>query len=74
MNSKEPLITINGIVLNEGQSMTLRVAVESFIGELMDNGLGDDAHGIAMKQAYLDRLGEVRELMFRERMLIKTRL
>ena len=60
----EPSIFINGVKLFEGQAMSLRVAVEVFISYLIENGLGDDEHGIAMKKLYLERLGEIRHLMF----------
>jgi len=60
----EPSILINGVWLSQGQSMSLRVAVEVFISDLVENGLGNDPHGIAMKENYLVRLGEIRSLMF----------
>lgn len=63
----EPSIFINGIKLFEAQAMSLRVAVEVFISDLMEDGLGDDEHGIAMKKSYLERLGEIRDLMFFKR-------
>ncbi len=63
----EPSILINGVKLSEGQAMSLRVSVEVFISYLMEDGLGDDEHGIAMKKSYLERLGEIRDLMFFKR-------
>jgi len=63
----EPSIFINGVKLFEGQALTLRVAVEVFISDLTENGLGDDEHGIVMKKSYLKRLGEIRDLMFFKR-------
>jgi hypothetical protein len=33
---REPIITINGQVLNDGQSMTVRVAITNFLIELRD--------------------------------------
>jgi hypothetical protein len=61
---KEADITISGRRLSEGQSMALRVAVENFTFELMDRGLGNDEHGKRLTQNYLDRLDEIRELIF----------
>lgn len=59
----EPRITINGTVLTVGQSMTLRVALGSFMAQLQQEGLGDDVHGKAMTQAYKARGLEVAVLM-----------
>lgn len=63
----EPSIFINGVKLFEGQAMSLRVAVEMFISDLLESGLGNDKHGIVMQKAYLQRLGEIRDLMFLNR-------
>jgi hypothetical protein len=59
----EPEIIINGIRLIEAQAMTVRCAVNSFIIDLQNNGLGDDEHGKAMARAYLARLREITEIM-----------
>lgn len=61
----EPIITINGVQLTEGQAMTLRVAAGGFAMELQQNGLGDDEHGKAMTAGYFARLNEIFELMER---------
>jgi len=55
----EPYIVINGAPLTEGQAMTLRVALSSFVMDLQDNGMGDDEHGKRMKEAYLARAAEI---------------
>lgn len=60
---KEARITINGVELSEGQSLTVRVALESFLMEIATNGLGDDAHGKTMAGNYTARGLEVRALM-----------
>ena len=54
----EPIITINGIQLTDGQAMTVRGALNGFSVDLQD-GLGDDEHGRAMTGAYQDRLSEI---------------
>ena len=41
----EPDITINGQPLSEGQSMTLRVALNLFVHSLQTDGLGNADHG-----------------------------
>lgn len=50
----EPLISINGRPCNEAESMTIRVALATFLDGLSeDNALGSDSHGIAMREGYL---------------------
>ena len=61
----EPEIIINGTRLTIGQAYTLRVAVSSFATELKNEGLGDDAHGVAMTAGYLARLNEIFKLMLK---------
>ena len=65
MNDKyqEPRITINGTELTAGQSMTVRVAISSFIINMQSDGLGDDEHGKIMTAAYLERAREVEGLL-----------
>lgn len=62
----EARISINGTRLTEGQSMTVRVAMESFATSLRSDGLGDDAHGKAMTAAYLARYTEIARLIYRK--------
>lgn len=66
MLNEEPSITINGHTLSVGQAMTVRVAIESFAGEMASRGLGDDFHAKRMKDAYFDRLNEIRLLIYGE--------
>lgn len=56
--SQEADISINGIQLSEGQSLTFRVALSAFLTSL-DEGLGDDEHGKAMTKAYKQRTSEI---------------
>lgn len=56
-------MTINGMPLTIGQSMTVRNAIECFASFLTEDGLGDDETGNAMTQSYLDRIGEIRRMM-----------
>lgn len=60
---EEPSITVNGTALTPGQAMTLRVAMESFAGDLSRDGLGDDDHGRAMTKAYLENVAAIRRVM-----------
>ena len=62
----EALVVVNGTPLTVAQSMTLRVALESYASDLRDSGLGDDDHGREMTRLYLLRLDEIRTLIFRE--------
>ena len=59
---READIIIDGQILSAAQSMTLRVALETFAMSLQE-GLGDDAHGINMASAYLARVVEIRKFM-----------
>jgi hypothetical protein len=61
---KEPIIEINGYMVTPAMSMTIRVALENFAMDLHANGLGDDDSGQAMKDSYIQRIVEIRELMF----------
>lgn len=62
--TNEASIFINGVKLFEAQSMVIRIALEVFISELKENGLGDDEHGKHMVKAYLDRIDEVRRIIY----------
>tara|TARA_R110000868_G_scaffold55293_2_gene171979 strand:- start:135 stop:344 length:210 start_codon:yes stop_codon:yes gene_type:complete len=59
----EPAITINGRALTNGQAMTVRCAIEAFAYQIED-GLGDDAHGVSMTRAYRNRISEIRDMIF----------
>ena len=60
-------ITINGVTLDLGQSMTLRVAVSSFLMQMSEpDALGDDESGRAIASGYTTKLRELIELLHRE--------
>lgn len=65
MSTQEAEITINGAKLSKAQSMTLRVAIESFSTSLTNDGLGDDPTGKAICEGYLNRISEIRGLMYK---------
>lgn len=56
----EPIITINGHQLSEGEAMTIRVALESFADSLVTDGLGNDEIGVLMTKAYLTSIHALR--------------
>lgn len=58
----EPIITIQGITLTQGQAMALRVACSSFLSSLKD-GLGEDEMGKKLTIAYTERVVEVLNLL-----------
>ncbi len=64
MNEAE--IEINGNLLSIGQSMTIRVALESFAQYLAENGLGNDNHGKRMVNSYAERICEIRQFLYGE--------
>jgi hypothetical protein len=59
----EPIITINGHVLNSAQAMTVRVALSGFSMELADPDWFKELGPIA--PLYLARLTEVMEFIFK---------
>ena len=61
MNEAE--IFVNGVKLNEGASMTIRVALQSFAMYLHQTGLGDDATGKAICAGYLKQIGIINGLI-----------
>lgn len=56
-------IQIGAETLSDAESMTVRVAMEAFIGFLSSEGLGSDEHGRAMTEAYLKNAHEIRRLI-----------
>jgi hypothetical protein len=63
----EAKIIVNGVELSLGQSMTLRVALTTFISDMKRDGLGDDETGNAIANGYIDRGEEVLLLMLGRR-------
>ena len=63
---KEPNITINGVKLSLGQSMTVRVAIEAFATSLSADGLGTDLLGQKICSNYIDRINEIREYILKD--------
>ena len=64
INPVEPVITMNGVPLTLAQAMTVRVAIEGFSMDLMNTGLGDDEHGKTMVKLYMQRIEEIRRVMY----------
>lgn len=62
---KEADIEISGTKLNTGQSMAVRVALQSFAMFLAENGLGDDEHGKLMATGYLKAIAEINALIMK---------
>jgi len=61
---QEAVIEINGYPLTNAESMTIRVALESFAQSLSDEGLGDDEHGKKMTEAYQNNIREIRKTLY----------
>lgn len=63
--SEEAKITINGVALAPSQSMTIRVALESFAMSLeQDDALGPDTHGRLMRKNYFENINEIRRALY----------
>lgn len=60
----EAEIIINGTEINDGMSMVIRVAIESFLSDLNEFGLGDDEIGKKIRDAYIDNLNQIRKLIY----------
>jgi hypothetical protein len=61
----EATITVNGTQLTFGQSMTVRVALESFALSLAIDGLGDDEGGKHLVEGYTRQIQSIRTMMHR---------
>lgn len=61
---EEATVIINGTRLTGGQSMTIRVALESFDSNLAHEGLGDDAHGQTMVRLYRKAVRDIRKSLY----------
>lgn len=59
----EATVVINGVQLNVGQAMALRVAIGHFLDNMQSDGLGESAEGRAMARAYCARASEIEQLM-----------
>lgn len=56
---QEARIQINGRDLTEGESMTIRVAITSYLQDIQFNGLGEDEAGRSMARGYIDNCHSV---------------
>lgn len=63
---REAAITVAGVPLTPAQSMTIRVALASFLTDLAEHGLGDDDHGRIMTQRYTQFGHEILALIHQE--------
>jgi len=61
----EPEIIINGDILPDSASMTIRVAIENFALDLKTNGSGEDEIGKAITEGYLKNIKLIRDSIFK---------
>ena len=67
---KEPEIIINGRKLSDGEVVTIRCAIEHFAIFLNSpECLGDDQHGLRIRELYVISLGNIRQAMFKAKNL-----
>lgn len=60
----EPTVIINGTTLTNAQSMTMRVAITTYLTDMAnEHALGEDAAGEAIRSAYHARSSEIVRLM-----------
>lgn len=57
-------IIVNGTRLTEPQTTAFRVALNTFDSNLLLTGLGDDEIGKSITEGYLERIKEIRELVY----------
>jgi hypothetical protein len=63
--NREPVISIEGVRLNEAQALTVRVAVTELLAKMRElDALGEDDQGRALAAAYAARSREILHLMF----------
>ena len=60
---KEADIVIGGVPISNAMSMTIRVAIESFAIDLREEGLGYDEMGKGIRDGYLNRINEIRQVI-----------
>jgi len=59
---REPNIMINGRILNQGASMTIRVAIEHFAIFLSQKDcLGNDKTAKDIRDGYIKQIGQIRQ-------------
>lgn len=64
---KESFIIINKHELNEGQSLTIRIALEVFLQYILDTGSGKDEDDFRMNEAYINSINSIRRLIYRSK-------
>jgi hypothetical protein len=55
-------ITINGTKLNDAESMTVRVAIDT-LANVLAEGLGLESDGIALTERYMTSLSRIQTLL-----------
>ena len=63
---KEAHITINWHHLTFAESMTLRVAISSFLMNMKEEGLGDDKIGKSLAQNYTKNASNIQNYIMEE--------
>jgi len=62
----EPDITINGVKLTQGQTMTIWAALQSYAQEMSKpNALGRDATGRAIAKGYLRNIDSINDIVLK---------
>ena len=61
----EPNIIINGTILSQGASLTIRVAIEHFALLLSrENCLGNDKIGRNIREGYIEQIDNIRRIIY----------
>ena len=63
---KEPLITINGVELTQGQAMTMRVALQHLALDMHEpSALGKDKVGRDIAKGYVRNVANINDIIAR---------
>lgn len=60
-----PLIIINGVKLTSAQALAVMSAITRYTSILSFEGLGDDEMGMGITAAYIARLNEVQNIIYK---------
>lgn len=55
----EASMVVNGRTLSQSESITIRVALTSYLEKINEDSLGDDEHGEIMKNLYSENITSI---------------
>lgn len=64
MRFSEAIIVINGKLISPGESMTIRVALESLANDILNDPLAKDFHSERIRKQYLENIDSIRNALY----------